>query len=206
MNLPPRVPPPNRPSGPDPHAVPGAVGLEDPSSSALHLWRPRIEELKEDGSEDPFVLADNELEDAATWRILPVHPKLALLFLRGMLVLAAGKLVQELVEIIPHGDTVGVQLLVDFCRAAFTATGATSSQCVNWETVNTMKTDQVFEWCQGLKNQYFLHNTTAPFHAPPMEPGPALAAPMCTLNEYCVNREFDSEGWHGQELVFTENG
>ena len=52
--------------------------------------------------------------------VLPDHPKVALLFLRGMTVLVAAKLVQQLFAQVPTAEEEGWVALVNFCRVACT--------------------------------------------------------------------------------------
>jgi hypothetical protein len=118
-----------------------------------------IEGLSEPNHQGSFVISDDDQEVAdptVGWRVLPVHPKIAVLFLRGMTVLAAAKLVQEMWEQVPEDEEEKMTALVDFLRIACTTTDADegSRAGVEWEPVH-QESDQVFEWCRGLQNQYF---------------------------------------------------
>ena len=55
-----------------------------------------IDELKHVDKEAALLEKDNDLNQVVTWRVLPVHPNVAILFLRGMPVLAAAKLIREM--------------------------------------------------------------------------------------------------------------
>lgn len=101
-----------------------------------------VEELGNPGHQGNFLESDDAqdaVDPTVSWRVLPIHPKVAVLFLRGMTVIKAAKLAQE----------------VDFLRIACTTTGVVSRTEVKWELINQHQSDQVFDWCQGLQNQYF---------------------------------------------------
>ena len=80
-----------------------------------------IEELSDPNHQGNFVV-DYRLADlvdpTVAWHVMPVHPKIALLFLRGMTVLAAAKLVQEMFEHVPEDAEEQMMGLVDFIRVA----------------------------------------------------------------------------------------
>lgn len=82
-----------------------------------------ITELSGAGIAGTLAAAVPALENVAALRMLPVHPKVALLFLRGMSVLKAAQLVQRLVAQVPILEEEGVVALVNFCRVACTAAG-----------------------------------------------------------------------------------
>jgi hypothetical protein len=58
---------------------------------------------------------------------------------------------------IPEGDEESVAALVGFIRVACTTTAAdpASRAEVAWDPINPLQSDELFEWCQGLQNQYY---------------------------------------------------
>ena len=119
-----------------------------------------IEGLSDPNHQGNFVVPEDngwaDLDPTLAWRVLPVHPKIALLFLRGMTVLAAAKLVQEMFEQVPEEAEEKMMALVNFLRVACTTTDADGSAVgVEWALVNQDQSDKVFEWCRGLQNQYY---------------------------------------------------
>jgi hypothetical protein len=130
-----------------------------------------IEELDHVDNEATLVEEDDALDPAVTWRVFPVHPKLAILFLRGLPVLAAAKLVQEMAAQRPYGED-DFYLLTNFCRVACTAVEGEGSIEVAWTPVHPTESNQLFEWCQGLKANYAPSQTVASFLPPPPPPVP----------------------------------
>jgi hypothetical protein len=116
-----------------------------------------IELLEEDGQQGQLVAEEDENEQDPTvaWRCLRVHPKLALLFLKGMPVLAAAKMVMEIRLQMPEQEAEILAPLVDFCRVACTARGTDSRIAIPWEMVDPQESDDVFEWCHAQHGQYF---------------------------------------------------
>ena len=73
-----------------------------------------------------------------------------------MTVLAAAKLVQEMFEQVPEEAEEKMMALVNFLRVACTTTDADGSAAgAESALVNQDQSDQVFEWCRGLQNQYY---------------------------------------------------
>ena len=114
-----------------------------------------ITELSVEGMAETLAAAVPELESVTALRMLPVHPKVALLFLRGMSVLRAARLVQRLVAQVPVAEEEGVVALVNFCRVACTAAGVTSAAKANWLPLNPGASDQLYAWCEGQKQPFF---------------------------------------------------
>ena len=77
-----------------------------------------VTEMTADDNEEVLAAALGAGDQVTALRMLPVHPKLALLFLRGMAVLDAAKLVQRIVAHVPVADEAGVNALVNFSRVA----------------------------------------------------------------------------------------
>ena len=130
-----------------------------------------IEELDHVDNEATLVEEDDALDPVVTWRVLPVHPKVAILFLRGMPVLAAAKLVQEMGTQQPDGED-DLFLLTNFCRVACTAAEREGSIAVSWSPVHPTETNQIFEWCLGLKSTH-VPNLPAASYLPPTAPSPS---------------------------------
>ena len=113
-----------------------------------------IDELETGGNNETLVAADAELEDITALRILPVHPKLALLFLRGMSALKAAKLVQKIFSQVATVEEEGVVALVNFVRAACTGAGTASVAKTKWVPVDPNASDRLYEWCEGQKRPF----------------------------------------------------
>jgi hypothetical protein len=110
-----------------------------------------IAELEE--ANDPAQLAEVEedvmIEEVTTWRLLPVPAKVAVLFMRGIRVLEAAKLVQGILNQVPEEEEGDWRVLADFVRIACTQGDVAD---VEWEAVNPYTSDELFAWCEGLKS------------------------------------------------------
>lgn len=143
-----------------------------------------IEQLEEEGQQEQLVAEEDEdeQEQVVIWRCLRVHPKLAILFLQGMTVVAAAKMVKEILSQTSQEEAAAMEPLVDFCRVACTARGAASRAAMQWEPADPNESDGFFDWCHGQHSQYFpdtlgviaaLPPRVAGVPEPPNDPPPA---------------------------------
>jgi hypothetical protein len=146
-----------------------------------------IEELEHFSNDATQVEQDDALDPVVTWRVLPVHPKVAILFLRGLPVLAAAKLVQAMVAQVQPEEEDDLYLLSNFCRVACTATEGEDGIEVAWTPVHPTETNQIFEWCQGLKMAY-VPNPAPTVILPPMPPNPRAPEPGMWESEAGMER------------------
>jgi hypothetical protein len=100
--------------------------------------------------------------NVTTVRVLPVHRKVALLFLRGMTLLAAAQLVQAIMAQMEPAEEAELTALVNFVRVACTTVEAQSGVEANWHAVNLPMADELFEWCEGQKARYLDQVAGAP--------------------------------------------
>ena len=109
----------------------------------------------------------------SSWMALPVHPKLACLFLKGMSVRNAFFLAKQIISIIPPSLAVDLVPFVNFIRSAVTkATNGTSSLTSGWKREAHTSTDQLESW------YYELVSRNAPkYVSPTVLPVPALPVP-----------------------------
>lgn len=82
-----------------------------------------ITELSAEGNDETLAAAEAAGENVTALQMLPVHPKLALLFLWGMSVLDAARMVQRIVAQVPEAEEEGMVALVNLCRVACTTAG-----------------------------------------------------------------------------------
>jgi hypothetical protein len=87
-------------------------------------------------------------------KLLPVHPKLAVLFMQGVRIPDAVAMVDEL-NIWYQSDTrANLGPLINFCRAAATGQGNKSVLEIKWSSVNQHRSDALLQWCCGLVSQH----------------------------------------------------
>ena len=146
-----------------------------------------IEELEHGNNGATVVGQDHALDPAVTWRMLPVHPKVAILFLRGKSVLAAAKLVQALVEQVQPEEEDDLFMLTNFCRVACTAPEGEGSIAASWTPVHPTETDQLFGWCQGLKASY-VPSRAPTIVLPPLPQEPRAPEPSVWESEEGMSR------------------
>jgi len=113
---------------------------------------------------------DDPPETVTAWKVLPIHPKLASLFLRGMLIRDAVTLVTDLMAAAPPDRHPDLAQLVAFVRVASTQDNAAESMLAGrWMVQHHAQTAGLEEW------YYQLLSASAPRWAPP-EPLPPSAA------------------------------
>jgi len=109
------------------------------------------------------------LVETLAWKVLPIHPKLACLFLRGMSVRAAFHLVTQIVTACPPALQSDLDPLTDFIRVAATeaAAGGVSALATTWQPVPGVMTET------ALTTWYFeLVGQMAPRYLSPLPPPP----------------------------------
>jgi hypothetical protein len=146
------------------------------------------------------------------WMALPVHPKLACLFLRGMSVRNAFFLVKKIISAFPSSLSRDLEPLVNFIRSAVT-TGAigASSLTSGWKRESHTSSDPMETWFYELVARFALkfvppiiHPVPTLLHAPPPQvPGQAMNASEAVLQELAAQLRGDQpkmKSYHSTEL------
>lgn len=89
-----------------------------------------------------------------TPKLLPVHPKMAALFLRGVKIPKALELLQGLTGQFSEDIDLLLTPLIHFCRAAATVHGGKSAVAIDWAPVQLGESEPLDDWCSGLISQW----------------------------------------------------
>ena len=102
----------------------------------------------------PDPVTNNAAPTVFTWYALPIHPKLACLFLRGMSVRDAFFLATKIVSAVPTSLLGDLEPFTNFIRSAVTGTNGVSSITSGWKRESHTTSDQLETWYYELIARY----------------------------------------------------
>ena len=150
-------------------APPQLSATEGPATDqwmAFAPWTGRlrsVEELKEHFADQPGskgMEAPEEGDEIKIWKTLPVHPKIAALFISGLAPSKAISLVDMLSAALPHG--VNASVLTTYIRGACTLVGDTPAVQTNWNRQDYHASAALAEWYLLLCEAYAPEKELAP--------------------------------------------
>jgi hypothetical protein len=149
----------------------------------------------------------------SVWRALPIHPRLALLFMQGMSIRAAVSLVSRLVTVIPPEHRAQADPLVDWIRAAATSNGA-APELSEIHQANTrfdhLASQAAEDWYYSVTDRWALRGAAGPLAEPPApgdagnaQPGP-IDARIVTILEGLQDRNSTNNPPEGKPYMAHE--
>jgi len=134
---------------------------------------------------------EDPAEEITSWRAIPVHPKLAGLFVGGLSFRKAIALYGRLVKVVPENLHHKLNWLGRFLRVAATGVGEISSLGHDWNRKNPHEEDSLMDWYAVLCEQYAPRMQASPWQPPrpanPPTPGEtprASSEPESTREPY----------------------
>ena len=121
-----------------------------------------------------------EPEQIGTWKVFPVHAKVAALFLRGVPLREAVDLAVSLYQTVPEADRDATEGLMEFMRVAITPDENLPTRSIlhtEWVRQDTAASDELEDWYLRLVQMYAPRFNPPPEVVPQAPVAPAQGAP-----------------------------
>ena len=159
------------------HRVAGAIDLQNAAFRRTAIAAPTLEDIQTAYAGDanltwvPQLPADpaNPPAEVEVPKALPIHPKLAPYFLRGVPIRDAVALVNQIIQIVPANMRQRTTLLSDWIRAACTSTAGVQARSwlhIEQQRVDTNNTDAQEAWHHEVAGRWAPTNLLAPNAGP----------------------------------------
>ena len=133
--------------------------------------------------EDAELLKGDGAGEVGSWKALPVHPKVACLFMRGMPIRRAFLVTIALCRAIPENFHPQLNGLLDFMRLATLSRDDSSALSGAWNRADMADTPELESWHLALCDGYALH-----YDPPTCITARCGGHPTCSLGRRGVSR------------------